>query len=785
MPEQGASFMPAHGQCGFCLNPELHRHPELCEHCQCWNNLAHMIRCTKRQYVELGLVNLPHDIWFASEQIPTSVDLRQLRARSMEDMVKTLNCRICQTLIDCLRRHKADLKTSSVALLRLWAEERRVRSMDKQQGPWTGKFILTFYTLYSQGNGGELIATEPHLLELQLSYSSAFHGFQDIKMWDRSFVNTTTVKDWLSYCREHHEMCNQGAFSRKLPPGFRVIDVQRRCVEPKNGCEYVALSYLWATATGDKKKQEIKLQGDNWLEEPGCLSADRLPEVIEDAIQFCRDIGIKYLWVDRLCIFQHGDGTEKSKQEQINGMDAIYWLAAVTLVACANGVGVGLPGVSSRPKSSLKNHGWNFDNPASSFKEPGEQIADLSSWNTRGWTFQERWISRRLIFFGYNHTLLTCFYCNNCEESFSQEIGTANPLRRHERNGDPYHPFFTDVRVVKVAKVKTDRPFVLYKRAVNEYTGRSLSWASDILDAFSGVKNFLDEQIASESLFGLPTRYLFPSLLWTRWSPGSADSKGVIPKDIPSWSWASGLGTAAYQFGSHGDLGNLVYFWHPADRTGRDVVEARSWFDQSIETVRDDLSSELELKRFKENTQRCNDKYELFHTDVWETCPHNVPEAIRHRQITDGARAVAANIPHCLVFNTTEAYLRVMINGTITSEARKKRRTRQHESFDIVSDKGVRIGLTCTEVFPKGHKLNSTTGQDLRCHVIVLGAMNMRLTMVPTTDDDRLLFGGREFSLYVMLVDRTEHLSSRLAIGVVSPVLWRTVEPQWRTVFLV
>ncbi|KAI0186957.1 heterokaryon incompatibility, partial [Xylaria flabelliformis] len=186
-------------------------------------------------------------------------------------------------------------------------------------------------------------------------------------------------------------------FSRRLPPGFRVIDVWRECVvlEPKKFCEYVALSYQWAAATtADETRQKIKLNGDNWLEKLGCMLLDRLPEVIEDVIQSCRDIEQKYLWADHLCIFQHGNVAEKSKQEQINGMDAIYWLATLTLVAGANGVGVGLPGASSRPRSSLDNHSWEFlgrsDHPGSYFSEPSYEVANSSSWNTRGWTFQER-----------------------------------------------------------------------------------------------------------------------------------------------------------------------------------------------------------------------------------------------------------------------------------------------------------------------------------------------------------------------------------------------------------
>ncbi|KZL73950.1 HET domain-containing protein [Colletotrichum tofieldiae] len=71
-----------------------------------------------------------------------------------------------------------------------------------------------------------------------------------------------------------------------------------------------------------------------------------LPEVVLDAMQLCRDINERYLWVDCLCIMEDN---EEVKMLQINGMNAIYQLAEFTIVAAADGIGVGLPGASTRP----------------------------------------------------------------------------------------------------------------------------------------------------------------------------------------------------------------------------------------------------------------------------------------------------------------------------------------------------------------------------------------------------------------------------------------------------
>lgn len=106
-------------------------------------------------------------------------------------------------------------------------------------------------------------------------------------------------------------------------------------------------------------------------------------------------------YLDRLCIVQDDDMLKKS---QVEAMGAIYQLTDLTIVACAEGVGVGLPGVSSRPRQTpLENYTWDFtsrgdgDYPSCHRASPisPDSAVNTSSWNTRGWTYQERVLSRR------------------------------------------------------------------------------------------------------------------------------------------------------------------------------------------------------------------------------------------------------------------------------------------------------------------------------------------------------------------------------------------------------
>ncbi|PVH82441.1 hypothetical protein DL98DRAFT_414873, partial [Cadophora sp. DSE1049] len=99
------------------------------------------------------------------------------------------------------------------------------------------------------------------------------------------------------------------------------------CSAPK-GLSFCALSYLWGGVSMLKteKRNVERLSQDNGILEEG------LPLTIRDAIQFCRKIGWRYLWVDALCIIQDDKVDVAS---QISQMQSIYRFADFTIVAAS------------------------------------------------------------------------------------------------------------------------------------------------------------------------------------------------------------------------------------------------------------------------------------------------------------------------------------------------------------------------------------------------------------------------------------------------------------------
>lgn len=94
--------------------------------------------------------------------------------------------------------------------------------------------------------------------------------------------------------------------------------------------EYVALSYCWGPGA-----QQLTTMSSNITDHLAALPSG-LGRTILDAIHVCRKIGMRFLWVDALCIIQDDDD---DKLDQIAGMGSIYRCSTLTIVAaCAEKV---------------------------------------------------------------------------------------------------------------------------------------------------------------------------------------------------------------------------------------------------------------------------------------------------------------------------------------------------------------------------------------------------------------------------------------------------------------
>ncbi|MCJ1424050.1 hypothetical protein MMC29_001937, partial [Sticta canariensis] len=303
---------------------------------------------------------------------------------------------------------------------------------------------------------------------------SEVNGHKSVTIPD---IKYDLVKKWYIDCNDGNCGLNPSkSYGREMPKSFRLIDVDSDCiVHSVQKPRYVALSYVWGAARTLRNVNDIRKD----LEVKGSLlkRAKELPNTIKDAISLTRKLGEQYLWVDSLCIIQ--DDPDDQAQ-QIAAMDLIYSSAVLTIAAASGDTAdAHLAGMTSNPREFRQHiekiQGINLANRPSSF---GRAI-DKSVWNTRAWTLQERLLSPRVLFVGKQR----CFFsCQHRQDVFieSDDVVESGLDREYKPN---VYKNEAPMMMLSSGHVNISS----YRRVVQEYTSRQMSFASDMLNAFEGI----------------------------------------------------------------------------------------------------------------------------------------------------------------------------------------------------------------------------------------------------------------------------------------------------------
>jgi hypothetical protein len=382
------------------------------------------------------------------------------------------------------------------------------------------------------------------------------------------------LRSVLMDCEKTHEKCQ---VALKTPNEMSVIDLESmNVVSAPAECRYCALSYVW----GKPSKAWLTLTRANTdsIRLPNSLVGEKganLPRIILDTIQVCRELGERFLWVDSLCIEQDDPVRQKS---QIDIMDAIYASATLTIVAAAgNHADSGLPGVSTWTRDTLRQTITMQDMEVSNALPRLRDMIEVSMWNSRGWTYQERIFSHRCLVFTESQTYYGCSQGVHYEK--------ADRLARTS---------WTTERFTR--KSQTGTFMELYTDNVTDYTLRSLTSQADILRAFQGVMNDMSRQHNQIFHSGLPEGTFEEALMWqkTRQSTGS-DGLQIAP----SWSWASAGSPIKYTIPEvriHLSSTPLPSFWQDGEGPSQFFI---TWFlniDGSLVALKSDMPQDSSSK---------------------------------------------------------------------------------------------------------------------------------------------------------------------------------------------
>ena len=354
--------------------------------------------------------------------------------------------------------------------------------------------------------------------------------------------NFKLAKGWMETCLNSHEGCEKP--SRRFRSGLRSEFRPTRLVEIINdgtiqlhttklgeSVKWATLSYCWGGP------QPVQTTKDTLEQLSLSFPISDLPKTLQDALTTTHRIGLRFLWVDCLCIIQ--DDPEDMTRE-ITQMPQIYKSAEVTISA-------------ARSKGSREGflHDIQIPSPQDDafqlrFCCPDGRLGSIMIYGQdniehrhdpiedRAWTLQEHLLSPRLLIFGSRQIWWTCrnVHTNFNTGTFSEysEIGEIR-LR------------FLNIRIAQKRRAMKHIPGNTWLSLVQHYTDCQLSFSKDKLPAISGIAEFYGKKMEDEYIAGFFKETLLPSLLWKRESP-------ILYRPsyrAPSWSWAAVDGTIRWE----------------------------------------------------------------------------------------------------------------------------------------------------------------------------------------------------------------------------------------------
>ena len=354
------------------------------------------------------------------------------------------------------------------------------------------------------------------------------------------FVDIRLFKRWIQQCStQHGDACARPAWmldDDDIPSNFRLVDIQAGCVvDSLIKPSYFALSYVWGPSKNDVCATSANIED---LKKPNSLTQKTLPRTILDVIKLVSELGGKYIWVDRLCILQDDD---VDKSFQIPRMDSIYSLAELTIVAASgSGAHDGVAGLSTPRK--IDQDICRVSTKLALMTIPTENEYPTCTYCRRGWTLQERALSRRTLMFTEGQAFWSCC-CADWTERLCLELcnsGLNDGLwavpRIHLGNyeqapGEHYRDFSRQH----------------YNILPRFYALKEFSNESDALDAISGLLRRITRVTGDEFYWGhMVSGFFDQSLSWRKTGidlerrtamcslRGTGTSYSV---HFPSWSW--------------------------------------------------------------------------------------------------------------------------------------------------------------------------------------------------------------------------------------------------------
>ncbi|KAF2654021.1 HET-domain-containing protein [Lophiostoma macrostomum CBS 122681] len=318
---------------------------------------------------------------------------------------------------------------------------------------------------------------------------------------------------WADECFSGHQICNSNS-SRTVTLPYRILDIslaasKKQIIlleDTKIDAPYVCLGHCWDPSP-DRWPLRTTLANIERMKKG--IPWELLPLTFQQAVDFVRRMQKRYLWIDSLCIVQDD---EDDWLAQAKEMANIYQNSFLTLAAAAS--------VDSSEGLYRKDDRYQ-----------AKQIRDAKVFPlmARAWTYQERLLSPRVLYFNYAELSWECgegLICE-CRSSLTVENGCQPPKHQHHLSINEASPQKLGQR---------------WRTLVQEYTLLKLTKIMDRFPAIYGVGKQMTGNSHARLVSGLWSTNIILDLLWTInvgfWMKGIQDRRCHCRElNAPTWSW--------------------------------------------------------------------------------------------------------------------------------------------------------------------------------------------------------------------------------------------------------
>jgi hypothetical protein len=289
------------------------------------------------------------------------------------------------------------------------------------------------------------------------------------------------------------------------------------------------------------------------------IEFDNLPPTIRDAVRTARELDIRYLWIDALCIIQDSEDDKikelaKMQEYYKNSLLVIQPTGLMSVQESFLGEARTQPEPTNRVLEQLGiERSRTLEIP---FITPDRRSDKVTleiypgmpePLNFRGWVLQEQLLCHRILIFPGSGGIV--WQCDELETSegkvYTSHIDVKQTLGRARL---PLSP--TALSHTNAPQLTTDEIMDAWKGVVNDYSNRNLTHSDDKLVAIAALAEEFGQRYDNQLgayLAGHWRTTLLGSLFWIVLYYSAA------PKfRAPSWSWAA-VDHAVWPLGDEGD----------------------------------------------------------------------------------------------------------------------------------------------------------------------------------------------------------------------------------------